>query len=444
MSDRSNLGAPGIGAMPPHYRRNATMFVLDMFCFRVASSFVNGSTVLPVLVATLSRSELVVGIAQGLIDGAWFLPQLLTASWMAGVTRKKRFCVRAVVVGRSLLFPLAVMVGFWGAERPRLVLFATILTFFVFYVADGIASVPWFEILAKALPDRRRGRVLGLGQVIGGMAGIGVGMAVRWILSDASPWTFPANYGVLLGLAACVFWLGMGPLLGLKEPEWEERSERPPTIRETLRSLPDILRRDPAFARLIVVRFLNSFAGVAMAFYVLHGRENLGFDAADIGLFVSAQVFGSLLAGFVTGLVQDRYGPLVHMRCLLLLGAAPPILALLALPLQSVMGDALVYYYVLLYGVIGVYIGSFGWPYINWVFEHTQEAERPLYVGLMNTFAAMAMLAPPLGGLLVSQFSYQVAFVTALVFALAALAASVGLADTRRGRDGATAAESTG
>jgi len=443
MSDRSSLADPGVGAMPPHYRRNATMFVFDMICFRVASSFVNGSTVLPVLIATLSQSELVVGLAQGLIDGAWFLPQLLTASWMAGVTRKKRVCVRMVILGRSLLFPLAVMIGFWGAARPKLALAATILTFFVFYVADGVASVPWFEILAKALPDRRRGRVLGLGQVIGGIAGIGVGMAVRWILSEASPWTFPANYGILVGLAACGFWLGLGPLLGLKEPEWEERSERPPTVRETLRSLPAILRRDRAFARLIVIRFLNSFAGVAMAFYVLHGRENLGFGAADLGLFVSAQVFGSLLAGFLTGLVQDRHGPLIHMRCLLLLGAVPPILALLALPLQSVMGDALVYYYVLLYGVIGVYLGSFGWPYINWVFEHTQEAERPLYVGLMNTFAATAMLAPPLGGLLVSQFSYQVAFVAALAFALAALVASIGLADTRSERGGSAAAPST-
>jgi len=443
MSDRSDMGAPGIGAMPPHYRRNATMFVLDMICFRIASSFVNGSTVLPVLIATLSQSELTVGIAQGLIDGAWFLPQLLTASWMAGVSRKKRVCVRMVILGRSLLLPLAVMVGFLGASRPKLVLLATILTFFVFYVADGVASVPWFEILAKALPDRRRGRVLGLGQVIGGVAGIGVGMAVRYILSDASPWTFPANYGVLVGLAACVFWLGMGPLLGLKEPKWEGRPERPPTVRETLRSLPGILRRDRAFARLIVIRFLNSFAGVAMAFYVLHGRENLGFGTADIGLFVSAQVFGSLLAGFLTGLVQDRYGPLIHMRCLLLLGAAPPILALLALPLQSVLGDALVYYYVLLYGVIGVYIGSFGCPYINWVFGHTQEAERPIYVGLMNTFAATAMLAPPLGGLLVSQFSYQVAFIAALAFALAALVVSIGLADTRREQSRSAAAQST-
>ena len=389
--------------------------------FRTAISLVSTSTVLPSFIALLAGSEVIVGLVQGAIDGAWFLPQLLTAGAVARLERKKPLIVRVVAFGRSLLFLLALSVGLWADRKPRLVLLITVAVFFTFFIADGIASVPWFDMLAKALPARRRGRVLGAGQIIGGIGGIGAGMLVRYVLSDVSPWRYPVNYAVLFGIGAIVFSLGLIPLLVLKEPPGVQGGDAPPTMRQLMRLLPRILRDDRAFALLVGVRVLTAFGSVATAFYVLHGQRNLGFGPDDIGLFVSAQVFGSLVAGFVTSVVQDRWGPVVHMKAVIASSALPPILALATFALQAGLGPNLLYLYMGLYFALGIYIGSFGWPYLNWVFEHTSEAQRPLYIGLLNTLSAIVMLAPALGGWIVSVASYQAVFGLALAFAMLAL-----------------------
>lgn len=440
--EQIGLAPAGVEAEPHYYRRNALAFMADMAIFRTAISFISSSTVLPAFIALLAGSEAIVGLVQGLIDGAWFLPQLLSASAVSRLPRKKPVILRAVIIGRSLLFPLAVLVGYWGASRPKVVLVATALTFFLFYIADGIASVPWFEILAKSLPDRRRGRVLGVGQVVGGVGGIASGMAVRWILSDACPWQYPTNFAALIAIGGGLLMVALIPLVALYEPTWETAKKAPPSVGQTLRSVPQIVRRDRSFGLLILIRLLATFGGVAIAFYVLHGQRNLGFSTEDLGLFVSAQVFGSLLSGFLTGLLQDRWGPLAHMRVVIGSAVLVPVIALLALPLQPALGANLVYYYMLLYVVMGIYLGSFAWPYLNWIFEHTGEADRSLYIGIVNTTAALAMFAPPLGGWIVSVASYQAAFGTALAFALAALALTLWLPDTRRRKSAPAAPDS--
>ncbi len=64
--------------------------------------------------------------------------------------------------------------------------------------------------------------------------------------------------------------------------------------------------------------------------------------------------------------------------------------------------------------------------------EHAEEQQRPLYIATSNTIGAVFMLAPVLGGWLVSAFSYQAAFVCAIGFAVAALLLSTRLPCTRR------------
>ena len=80
---------------------------------------------------------------------------------------------------------------------------------------------------------------------------------------------------------------------------------------------------------------------------------------------------------------------------------------------------------------MGIYMSSTGWPYFNWILEHAPEMQRPLYIGIVNTLAALTMLAPVLGGWL-TEISYSAVFVTAMAFAALALVISTRLPDTRQ------------
>jgi hypothetical protein len=75
----------------------------------------------------------------------------------------------------------------------------------------------------------------------------------------------------------------------------------------------------------------------------------------------------------------------------------PPIIALITQPLAGALGQAALYPYLALYFFMGLELGSIGWPFFNWVLEYAPETWRPIYIGLLNTFAALVMLAPTLG-----------------------------------------------
>ncbi len=416
---------------PWYYRRNAIAFGTDMALFHAAMSFFSSTAVLPSFLAALTDSEVVVGLASGVSTGAWLLPQLFVASLVARLPRKKPFVIGAVWVARPVLLLMALTVWLFGAEAPTATLVVTIVGIAVFFAGDAFAAVPWFDLVGKALPTRRRGRVLGAGQVIGGLGGIGVGAIVRYVLGPNSLWAFPTNYAVLFAMGGGTFIIASLVLFLIHEPEAETVEREVVPVREVMASIPRILRQDRAFVRLIVVRLLVSFVGVASAFYVLYATRRLGFRQEDAGLFISAQVAGSMGAGLLLSTAQDRWGPLLHMRLVLILALVPPVLTLLAGPLHALHAGILAPLYLAIYFFLGLYTGGLGWPFFNWILEYAREDRRALYIGLINTLSSLAMVAPALGGWTVAAISYPAVFGLALVFAIAALVLSRTIPDTR-------------
>jgi MFS family permease len=198
-------------------------------------------------------------------------------------------------------------------------------------------------------------------------------------------------------------------------------------------SLPRILVNDRPFLRLIIVRVVSGFVTMASAFYIVFATQELGLALASTGLFVSAQVAGSLTSGLVMGALQDRWGPRIHMRVMMLISMMSPLLALLMKPLAATLGTAVLYPYLLVFFFMGIYMSNTGWPYFNWILEYAPETQRPLYIGIINTLAALTMLAPVLGGWLTG-LSYATVFITATAFAVLALLLSTTLPSTRQAR----------
>lgn len=416
----------------PNYRRNAIAMMCDSSLFSMAMSFVGVTTVLPSFLATLTDSELIVGVGSGITRGAWLLPQLLVAGWVTRLTHRKPVIVGAAWASRPILLLLALIVWRYSTVAPTATLALVLAFLFVLFAADAVVSVPWFDHLARTIPARRRGIVVGVGQVIGGLGGIGAGALVRYVLSEGSRWSYPENYAVVFGVGGVLLMLSAVAISFISNPACKrDPGEHPPSLKETLASLPTLLSGDRPFRRLVAVQLLAGFVGVASAFYILYAQRMLGFGEGDTGLFVSAQVAGSVTAGLLLGYIQNRWGPLAHVRIQIIVAMLPPGLALLAGPAAALSPAAVRAVYMTLYFVLGVHLGGFSWPFFNWILEYAQESRRPLYIGLMNTLGAVTMLAPVLGGWVVSTLSYPAVFALAAAFALLALVLSFGLPSTR-------------
>jgi MFS family permease len=414
-----------------HHRWNALAFAIDMGLFMVGMNFINATVVLPSFVTALGGNELAVGLANGLASGGWLLPQLVIAGVVARMPRKKPIIVSGAWISRPLMLVLALIIWLLGESLPRVTMIVTMATVFIFFVFDAVVSVPWFDLVARALPARRRGRILGTAQVLGGIGGIGAGVFVRYILGDASPLRFPNNYAILYVIAALFFTGSTIALMMIREPEPQAVDDSVPRLGAVLMSLPRILMQDRPFLRLVIVRVLGGFVTIASAFYVLHATQHVGLSYEATGFFVSAQVAGSLFSGLLMGMVQDRWGPRTHIRTILIISGLPAVIALGINVMAGTLGQAALYPYLLLYFFLGINMSSIGWPFFNWVLEYAPEAQRPLYIGMINTLAALTMLAPTLGGWIIRVASYPAVFATALGFAAVALLLSLTLPSTR-------------
>lgn len=183
------------------------------------------------------------------------------------------------------------------------------------------------------------------------------------------------------------------------------------SFRSYLARLPQAWRGNKLFQRMMFTRMLLAFLYLSLPFYAVYARRALGFPESTLGLFISAQMAGSILAGLLWGYVGDRYGNRTVIRLAGAAAASTPALALLSsvMARAGLSGLALVPY-LLLFATIGCTLSGMWMGFTNYLLELVEDVDRPTYVGMMNTLTAPFTFLPILGGVLIQVLSYEVLF----------------------------------
>jgi MFS family permease len=287
-----------------------------------------------------------------------------------------------------------------------------------FWLADAFCSIAWFDIIGKAIPANRRGRLFGAGQIISSVLAIGIGAFVSWILSRQGP-AFPVNYAWLFGLAGAACLLGLASLAMVREP-LEDVPEERASWRDYLPQLVKILKEQRAYRRVIAVLLLSGLAALASPFYVLFATDQLGLAPETIGVFIIAQTVGGLLASFGFGALAERRGPSAVIRVAVAVSITGPLVALALYFVHAATWLQLAYAWVFV--VLGVTNSAMMLGWMNYILELAPPGHRPTYMGLSNTLGGLLVLAPVLGGWLLQVTSYPVLFAAAVVGPVIALA----------------------
>ena len=410
--------------LPPNYRWNFTALMTGTISFRTALTFINISTVMPALAGQLTDSAPVIGLIGTIISGGWLLPQLVVARLVRDKPRMKPYILMGAA-GRITLVVIAVALWAGLARYPGAMLALYYASIGLFIATDAFASVPWFNFLARAIPLRQRGRLIGVSQVFTGIVGIGVGALVGLILGSPRL-AFPNNYALLFALAAVSLIPSTIALTTLREPPAQRVSSRT-TDQGRARWLGDVIR-DPAFRGAVICRVLISMIDLTTPFYVGHASEVLHLPERVLGGFVIAQTIGGILAGATLGPVSERWGPHAVVR----VGSAVVLIGpLFALLVHLVGGGWLGQGYPLIFGVLGILnaMGMLG--FTNYILAIAPEEMRMDYVGLANTITGVVTIAPTLGGWLLEATSYTVLFGLAAALVGAGFAVSLTLAPAR-------------
>ncbi len=397
--------------------------------FAVAISFINPNTVMPAFVRTLTDSQPLVGLINSVLSATWLLPQLGIAAVITGKPRKKPYLVAAMFLGRPLYFLLGLAMWAGLARYPAAMLIAFFVCIGLFQMLDGTSAVPWYDMLARAVPVTRRGRLVGTGQVISGLLGIGVGALVSLILG-ASQLPYPGNFALLFVLSSLTLFPAAVALSLVREPEVpgaaEPHQEAAAGLGEQLRQ---VWARDRNFRRLVVSQWLVGLLNLALPFYVLHATDVVKLPESVLGWFVSAQMVGSIVTSIGLGWLTERKGP----RPAIWLGALMALLApLLALGSHFAPGSLFGQAYPLIYLLVGATNSSRMLGALNYVLESAPKERIPLYVSLYNTLAGVLVPASFLGGVLLQATSYPVLFGVTAVGVAVGVWLSLGLDVPRR------------
>lgn len=391
-------------------RWNFSVNLWDIAFITISLSLVSRETVMPVLVSQLTDSKLAIGLIPAIYTLGFYLPQLLSANFTERLRYKKPITMHLGGWGERLPYGvIALVLFFLGASTPNLSLFLFFVLLTITAIATGLATPPWFDMIAKVIPVEKRGIWSGVGHGLGAIMGIFGAYFVGRILSA---YMFPNNFAVLFALS---FVFGGISFIGLalnREPPSETVKERIP-LSHYLKQLPAILRDNPNYRRFIISRSILLLGTMATGFYMIYGTERFATDSSSIasltalltGVLIASQAVTNLIWGFI----GDKKG---HKTVLV---SASFVLMLAALVAYFASSQA---WLVLTFVLLGTYLAAEQVSALNIILEFCKPEDRPTFIGLSNTLLApLFAFAPLLGSWLVTVFGFQTLFLCAVVAA---------------------------
>ncbi|MBN1936180.1 MAG: MFS transporter [Anaerolineae bacterium] len=419
--------------LPLHYKRNFWILVADFAFFGIGITFVGTGTVIPSFLNELGAPPFVIGLMATLQSACWLLPQLLAARYLADKPYKKPHILWPIIPGRLLFLVLSISIWLTGARPPWLIITLLTVTIVGFWVADGLASVPWFDFLSKTIPPTRRGRLSGIGQIISGSAGFLVGFFVEWMLGEKG-FDFPNNYAGLFFLGFLMLALSFAAIaFGVEEGGQPTR--KVPSWKEFFPQLWHVLKTDRAYRRYIIMRQVYGLGSLASPFFMVFALDRLGLPSQVAGRYTSIGVVGSILAALLFAWINERLGSKCVIQISIGVNLLAPIMALLS-PLLFPDPIWLAWGYGLVFLLFNASMSSMMPGWMNYVLEHAPEAERPNYVGLTNTINGVSMIFSALGGVILqwTNNNYALLFILAIIGIATALPMTLGLPEPRHAK----------
>jgi MFS family permease len=414
-----------------HLRRNFSLGLANGAFFNLSASLLDPSLVLTWLASQLTSSNFLIGLVMPINQGGWFLPQLMVSGYLQGRERKLPVYV-AMSVPRALCWASMALVLFLIDDRTvLLVFFYTLLT--IYSLADGMAGLPFMDIVAKAIPPTRRGAFFGGRRFLGGILALGGSLVVRYVLDERWGPAFPHNFGILFLLASLTISVAMICFGLFMEPVEPVLNQSVDLLGQMKRAL-YLPRRDANYARFLAVRFLATAAGMATPFYIVYAKRVLGVSAGMVGVYLTWATLAGIASTLIWGQISDRRGNRGVILLTSLVGLSMPLAALF-IPLLVGRQLPRVAWVPFAFTVVFVLSGVFQMGriigYSNYLLDIAPAGDRPLYIGLANTLTGLTMLASAVGGLIVDLAGLAVLFWVAAAFYAGALLLSGKLRESR-------------
>ncbi|NUL82596.1 MAG: hypothetical protein HUU60_07740 [Armatimonadetes bacterium] len=391
------------------WRRNLALLLGEVVFFFVGLAFIDLSTVLPVFVKKLVKSDEIVGLILGLRAVMLLLPQFLMPHLLAHRAFAKPLLLALGAIGRLSILGYGLYMYNFGGRNPHIDLAFFIAAFLLFMLMDGAVWAPWTAIVERSLPPEPRAWFFGAIVTITALASLLPALVVDRLLSKGAD---SQTYGILFLCFAGAGFVSWLCILGIREQPRTGIYDEPLRFRSYLIELADTFRTDVPFRKLFLgLACMNAF-GIASTFYVLDA-ESIWKSDSWVGKYLIASQVGGAVAGLLWIGIRRQWGARTALLCL---GAVALLAPATAIATRLVSPWAFTAPFVL-QGMIGVGAWSLAMGYM--IENFPSDPRQVIRIGALNALTAISAGLPILGGALKDRFGsipmYAVATVICLI-----------------------------
>ena len=390
-------------------KHNIICNLADGGIFGLAVGLASYSTVIPLFVATMTDSAVLIGLIPAIHNMGWQLPQLLVAKRINKMGRVKPHVLFMTIQERIPILALAIV----GLLLPVIGSTAGLIATFAILIWQGLGAGftanPWQIMISRIIPGHVRATFFGgqsaAANLLASLGAVLAGVALKRL---APPWDFASCFFT----AAALYVISWFFLNQTREPDRPLEPD-PDPIRPLWHDVVTIIRSDHAFRNFLISRFISQFGMMAFAFYTVYAVKKLGMDTVAVGVMTSILMITQVAANPLLGRIADKWS----RKWVLVAGSVASVLsAILALLIKEPNLFAFVF---ILNGIGATAFWTIG---LAFSLEFGNEKLRPTYIGMANTLIAPStILAPLLGGLLADAFGYSVTFFVSTIFGLIAV-----------------------
>ena len=394
----------------------ALMMEGTMFTGGIVTLSTNG--VVALFIYTMTESNTLLGLAVTLQALLFTFGQLLGAPYVSTIRKLPEFLCKVMATQRTIPLLMAIPLFFSAPRHWAIIIF--LILFGSFWFIDGINTVPWGELCARALKPELRGHMMGMQITVGGVLALIVGLLITWLLATPTlddyrrfGFIFILGGALLLTTAICIR-VVRDPNPTIKPEEFN--------IKQFYAKIPSIIRHSEPLKYVIIAR-MPSYIGLAsLSFLVLFGVSTLSLSDAQASWLVYANIIGGIIGGVLLAEASRRYG---NKATILMCNFGVVIAMGMAILLSFNPGLGYVWLFVMC--ALGSLSAGSWFGYFNYFIDIAPNKERSAYqiigqcIGIPFSFIGVLM------GALIDIHGYVATFIICGIFAFITILMSLKL-----------------
>lgn len=354
---------------------------------KLAEQLASPSIVLTWILAGLGAPYVAIGLLQPAKEVGSMFPQLIIAGKIrAYKVRKFIWSSAAAFQGLCLL----IIFGLTITALDRLSWPLILVTFFLFSIASGVASVAFSDVLGKTIPKGARGSLLGMRGMLGGVLGLMAAVFIHFQLTRESP---IEHYAYLILIAAVLWFISSFCFSQIDEDKGETQGGK--SALSQLKSGLKLLKQDRGFLIFLISRTYLLSITLSIPFYTLHARKLSESSLLQMGGLIFALSLSQILSSPFWG----KFSDIAANKVMFISGLMALISGAIAITIERAASAGLIesklmagIYLVVFFGLgmaqAGARIGR-----KTYLVDYAPTKERPLYVAMANTWMGIMTIA---------------------------------------------------